>query len=88
MNQKELSRGAIVAVVTAVVLFFGVAFWWRTQPNSRADAYSAGVAKMEQSEAFKRVEAEEAWRQKNPEAAKTVDHLNADKVYQPESGEN
>ena len=87
MNQKEISRGAVIAIVACVVLLFGAAFWWRTLPNSRADAYSAGVAKMESSEAFKRVEAEEAWRQKNPEAAKAVDHLNADKAYQPESGE-
>lgn len=84
MLHKELSPRTFAALVTGVALLLGLAFWWRTLPQDKARAYSEGVARLEQSEAFKKVQAEEAWREQNPEAARMRDQLQSDDAYQPE----
>ena len=88
MGTIQLSRGSVAAAIAVFTLLLGAALWWSSRPKGDAAAYSAGVAKLEQTDALKRAEAAEEWAQKNPEAAQALRSAHADKEYQPESGHN
>ena len=86
MGTAQVSRPTAAALIAVVVLLLGTALWWISRPKGDAAAYSAGVAKLEQTDALKQAVAAEEWAQKNPEAARAAHQATSDKDYQPESG--
>ena len=87
MQQKEISRGASIAITAAfVILMFGL-FWWSSSARKSGKAYSDRVAQQESSEAYIRAQQQEAQRKAtlSPEAERERPR---DQDYQPENETN